>query len=187
MTSWKPSFIKKNEKFKNIPNKMNTIWNNKNENSFFGKKTNQCIIDDNNFPLLAGKKEITINSNKEPRKQSSKWLDIAKKEVKVENKNNKVKIKEDIQIEEWNEMDSKDEHFDLMHSDDMLDINNVIISYCKEKNLPFYDNYNRFNNLVDFIKDTSSIYHDIFKEKAENKEEDEDCDEEELLYDEYNM
>ena len=69
----------------------------------------------------------------------------------------------------------------MLHTDTILDIHDSILSYCNEKNLPYYDSYDKFYNLVHLVKDNSTVYSNMFKEDEDvenNENEDEIIDEE---------
>jgi hypothetical protein len=210
---WKPSFLKKNERFKDVPDyKSSFLFN---EESIFKKETKyECTVkqfptlgdtikdnkniqnnkndillkkntllekkstyNDNEFPVLVG----SLKDNKtEKKSKSSNWINIINKEAP---KNDKV-INNDTQEyicneNQWTEQDSLEEYFDVMNSDIMLDINDNITSYCNEKYLPFYDIYDKYSNLVDFIKQNSTKYSKLF-DKTQTLSDSEENNEDEL-------
>jgi len=190
MNSWKPSCIKNNDKFKNIPNKMEFTWTKEKKDSIFGS-TNKYKLDDTNFPTLGGskfkekKKENKviwdINMNVESKLKSKVKKDIDNDVegyvwLKNANEVDNNEFKEIIKATEWTKEDSIDEYFDVLHTDTIIDIHESIISYCREKNLPYYDSYDRFYNLINLVKDYSTIYSNMFIEEKhdetiENEEE----------------
>lgn len=178
MSIWKPSFIKSNDKYKNL--QYNIDWNDNKKNNFFENKKNYKH-NENDFPSL-GK-----NNNSKTENKNTEWSNIIKKNVTDENIENIVNTKKKIENKKkrnilWTEEDTKDEHFDILHSDTMLDIHNEIISYCIEKNLPFYNSYDKFYNFIDLVKNTSSEYDNMLND---NIEEEEDQDDEDITDDEF--
>ena len=204
------SFIKK-DKFKDIPNKMEFTWNKRKEENILGSKIKKCKIDDTNFPSLGKKDNNTMkmkcktedennsqkvwnsekkvnweNSIKEEKKDDIEkdtgfvWLG---KNVNTEsNTINENQKTEESKLNEWTEEDEIDEYFETLHKDTLLDLHETIISYCNEKNLPFYDSYDRFYNFINLVKDNSTAYNKMFikeeTEENENNEEEEIIDEE---------
>ena len=217
MSSWKPSCIKNNEKFKNIPNKMEYGWNKGKKDSIIGRKK-QYKLDDANFPTLGTskvekkvEKKVEWKVDKKVEHKVSERVDKKvewKVEKNVEKKvewkvDKKVKIKVESglvwlntkddengdivertdKVQEWTEEDSIDEYFDVLHTDTILDIHDSILSYCNEKNLPYYDSYDKFYNLVHLVKDNSTVYSNMFKEDedVENNENEEEIIDEEII------
>jgi len=209
MSNWKPSCIKNNDKFKNIPNKMEYTWNKGKKDSIIGGKK-KYKLDDANFPILGKSKvekkvEWKIHNNiekkvewkvdnkvewkvKTNKKKKEKFID---KKIQLEgyiwlkniNEVDNNEVKETVKATGWTEEDSIDEYFDVLHTDTILDIHDSILSYCTEKNLPYYDSYDNFYNLVHLVKDNSTIYSNMFKEdeNVENNENEEEIIDEEII------
>ena len=198
MSSWKPSCIKNNDKFKNIPNKMEYSWNKGKRDSIIGNK--RYTHNDVNFPTLGNSKvEKKVEWKVDKKVEWKVEKNVEKKvEWKVDKKVN-IKVEPGLvllntwddengdivdgtdKVQEWTEEDSIDEYFDVLHTDTILDIHDSILSYCNEKNLPYYDSYDKFYNLVHLVKDNSTVYSNMFKEDEDvenNENEDEIIDEE---------
>ena len=198
MSSWKPSCIKNNDKFKNIPNKMEYSWNKGKRDSIIGNK--RYTHNDVNFPTLGNSKvEKKVEWKVDKKVEWKVEKNVEKKvEWKVDKKVN-IKVEPGLvllntwddengdivdgtdKVQEWTEEDSIDEYFDVLHTDTILDIHDSILSYCNEKNLPYYDSYDKFYNLVHLVKDNSTVYSNMFKEDEHlenNENEDEIIDEE---------
>ena len=198
MSNWKPSCIKNNDKFKNIPNKMEYSWNKGKRDSIIGNK--RYTHNDVNFPTLGNSKvDKKVEKNVEKKvewkveknvEKKVEWKVVKKVNMKVEpglvllnteDDKNRDTVDETDKVHEWTEEDSIDEYFDVLHTDTILDIHDSILSYCNEKNLPYYDSYDKFYNLVHLVKDNSTVYSNMFKEDEHlenNENEDEIIDEE---------
>ena len=204
MSNWKPSCIKNNDKFKNIPNKMEYSWNKGKRDSIIGNK--RYTHNDVNFPTLGNSKvekkvewkvdkkvEHKVEWNVDKNVEHKVGDRVEKKfTMKVEtglvwlntwdDENGDI-VDEPDKVHEWTEEDSIDEYFDVLHTDTILDIHDSILSYCNEKNLPYYDSYDKFYNLVHLVKDNSTVYSNMFKEDehVENNENEDEIIDEEII------
>jgi hypothetical protein len=179
--SWRPA-VRKNNKFEDIPTRMNTYWNKSGGGGIgSGRKSflkKGCVMDKSNFPKLMD------DSNFPKLSESSKpvddgWIKVAKTEgVQIVEK--KIVETESIKKNEWTDEDTIDEYFELKYSDIIHDINDEIKLYCSDKLLPFYDSYSRVNNLVDLIKNSSTEYDNMFT-IADDDEEEEELEDDELM------
>ena len=192
MSNWKPSCIKNNDKFKNIPIKMEYSWNKGKRDSIIGNK--RYTHNDVNFPTLGNskvEKKVEWKVDKKVEKKVE-WKVDKKGNMKVEpglvllnteDDKNRDTVDEPDKVHEWTEEDSIDEYFDVLHTDTILDIHDSILSYCNEKNLPYYDSYDKFYNFVHLVKDNSTVYSNMFKEDehVENNENEDEIIDEEII------
>ena len=144
------------------------------KNRFFSKKEpiekKKYDYKEEDFPdLNKSNKDIHINE-KNDIDEKNNWCNIINrnKPIQVEKKK---KFINKTKMEEWNEEDEVNEKFDLFYTDTMLAIHYSIKEYCKEKVLPFYNKYDSYYNLVEFIKDNSSIYNTLYNIDESNSDE----------------
>ena len=145
------------------------------KNKFFSKKEHiekkkNYDYKDNDFPDLNKCKKDTEVENEVENEKKNDWLEITNKHKpeKVETNKKIIKTKKII---EWCEEDEVNEKFDLFYTNTMLDIHYAIKEYCQEKFLPFYNKYDSYHNLVEFIKDNSSIYNSLYSDEESESDE----------------
>ena len=145
------------------------------KNKFFSKKEliekKKYDYKEEDFPDLNKLNKDVIINEKNDIYGKNNWCNVINrnKPIQVEKKKKKiVKIKKNI---EWCEEDEVNEKFDLFYTNTMLDIHYAIKEYCQEKFLPFYNKYDSYHNLVEFVKDNSSIYNSLYSDKESESDE----------------